>query len=113
MKKLLSVGFLILFGCGGGGGGGAELNGAYRPQFAPNTPRYEIALSDEVLEFIPGHQVVIKNGYGTKTWNYSVRGGVIIMKHADGSMRKHYALGTDDCIFYSKGDPTLELQYCK
>lgn len=110
--KYMLPGLLCFFLGACGGGGGAEIDGTYAPVFAPGTPRYEMALSDQQLSFLPGYRVEVTNGRGTHVWDYSVRGGVIVMKHADGSQRKDYSIGDGNCLLYRKGDPTLELRYC-
>ena len=113
MKKRLFLSAMLLScltACGGGSG--AEVTGTYQPMFPPNTPRYEMALTDAKLVFLPGYKVEVTNGRGTNVWDYSVRGGVITMSHADGSKRKDYSVGDGNCLIYRKGDATLELQYC-
>jgi len=118
MKRIsMIVGFVALLSlpaCGGSsdGGGGRELSGGYEPQFAPGTPRYEIALTDSRLDFLPDHKVEITNTYGKKIWSYSIRGKQIIMKHANGDVRKHYSIASGGCLVLNAGKPTLELRYC-
>ncbi|NOX82037.1 MAG: hypothetical protein GXP06_03420 [Alphaproteobacteria bacterium] len=113
MKRIsMIVGFVALLSlaaCGGSsdggesGGGGRELSGGYEPQFAPGTPRYEMALSDRRLDFLPDHKVEITNTYGKKTWRYSIRGKQIIMKHANGDVRKHYSIASGGCLLLKCG----------
>jgi hypothetical protein len=117
MKQLgMIIGIIALFSltaCGGSGSGGsAELSGGYEPQFAPGTPRYEMALTDSRLDFLPDYKVEITNTYGKKTWTYSIRGKQIIMKHANGDVRKHYSIGSGGCLLLNAGKADLELRYC-
>jgi len=102
--------FLLLSACGDGAG--TELSGKYEPQFAPGTPRYERALADQQLEFLPGRKVAITNTQGKRTWDYIVRGKQIVMKYADDDVTKRYSIGAGNCLLANAGNVTLELLFC-
>ncbi len=101
---------LLLSACGDSAG--PELSGKYEPQFVPGTPRYEMALVDRQLEFLPGRKVAITNTRGKRTWDYTIRGKQIVMKYANGDVTKHYSIGTGNCLLANAGSATLELLFC-
>lgn len=114
--KLLTIvtiiGTLLAAVSCGGAGGGRELSGTFTPDFPPSANNIDRAMSSSMLRFHTGHMVDITDQRGTRTWDYSVRGKQLLLKHADGSTIKDYTLGDGGCLVSRKGDYYLELRYC-
>jgi len=106
------AGSIVALTACGGTAGGREITGSFTPDFPPSANRIDRALSTQMLQFQPDHEVILTDQRGTRTWSYAVSGRKLLLKHADGSIIKDYTLGNNGCLVYREGDYSLELTYC-